>query len=65
MTNEEIIRKLNRLWHESVMMVAEEIEKLNADGCDGCAFESVEEWEMPCAKCKRNNKDYWRAKRDK
>lgn len=30
------------------------------DGCVGCAFESVEEWEMPCAKCKRNSKDYWR-----
>lgn len=29
-------------------------------GCDGCAFEYVEEWEMPCAKCKRNCKDYYR-----
>lgn len=34
----------------------------NADGCIGCAFESYEEWEMPCRKCKRNCKDYWRAK---
>ena len=31
-----------------------------ADGCQGCAFKSVEEWEMPCRKCKRNCKDYWR-----
>lgn len=31
-----------------------------ADGCQGCAFESAEEWEMPCRKCKRNCKDYWR-----
>ena len=31
-----------------------------ADGCVGCAFASVEEWEMPCAKCRRNAKDYWR-----
>lgn len=37
--------------------------KENADGCAGCAFEDVEEWEMPCRKCKRNNKDYWRRKR--
>ena len=36
--------------------------KENADGCKGCAFETVNEWEMPCAKCKRNSKDYWRAK---
>ena len=38
--------------------------KENADGCKGCAFESVNEWELPCAKCKRNSKDYWRAKMD-
>lgn len=31
-----------------------------ADGCSGCAFEHVEEWEMPCMNCKRNCKDYWR-----
>ena len=31
-----------------------------ADGCSGCVFESVDEWEMPCRKCKRNSKDYWR-----
>lgn len=33
---------------------------LSADGCVGCAFSGVEEWDMPCAKCKRNSKDYWR-----
>ena len=33
-------------------------------GCIGCAFENVEEWEMPCAKCKRSCKDYWRAKKN-
>lgn len=37
-------------------------EQINADGCYGCAFENVEPWEMPCAKCARNSKDYWRAK---
>ena len=31
-----------------------------ADGCSGCAFYDKEEWEMPCRKCKRNCKDYWR-----
>ena len=36
--------------------------KENADGCSGCAFEDVEEWEMPCRKCSRNCKDYYRAK---
>lgn len=36
--------------------------KQEADGCSGCAFYDKEEWEMPCVKCKRNCKDYWRAK---
>ena len=36
-----------------------------ADGCCGCAFEDVAEWEMPCQKCKRNCKDFWRARHDR
>lgn len=31
-----------------------------ADDCQGCAFYEKEEWEMPCRKCRRNCKDYWR-----
>lgn len=34
--------------------------KENADRCVGCAFTECEPWELPCAKCKRNAKDYWR-----
>lgn len=37
--------------------------KEDADGCVGCAFEDVESWQPPCTMCKRNSKDYWRAKR--
>lgn len=37
--------------------------KENADGCRGCAFEDVESWQPPCTMCKRNCKDYWRAKK--
>lgn len=29
-------------------------------GCEGCAYESTEEWEMPCAKCRRACNDYYR-----
>ena len=36
--------------------------KENADGCVGCAFDNIYPWELPCAHCKRNAKDYWRAK---
>lgn len=36
--------------------------KANADGCNGCAYEQIEEWNLPCSKCARNCKDYWRAK---
>lgn len=41
-----------------------DIEIAEADGCDGCAFENVNEWELPCCKCKRGCKDYWRRKVD-
>ena len=37
--------------------------KEDADGCVGCAFEDVESWLPPCTMCKRNCKDYWRAKK--
>ena len=36
--------------------------KEDNDGCTSCAFEDVNSWEMPCDRCKRNSKDYWRAK---
>lgn len=36
--------------------------KENADGCVGCEYEDVKSWEMPCDRCKRNSKDYWRVK---
>ena len=36
-----------------------------ADGCKGCEFEDHNEWEMPCRKCTRNLKDFWRAKFEK
>lgn len=37
--------------------------KEDADGCKWCAFEDVESWQPPCTMCKRNHKDYWRAKK--
>ena len=30
-----------------------------ADGCSGCAYESAEEWMLPCCECKRNCIDFW------
>ncbi len=36
------------------------IEQCKADGCSGCAYMSVEEWELPCRQCARNCRDYWR-----
>lgn len=53
----------NDIWErdcEALKYAVETIRKTSADGCSGCAFENVEEWEMPCMKCKRNCKDYWR-----
>lgn len=46
----------------AIQALEKQMKKENADGCAGCAFEDVEEWEMPCTKCSRNCKDYYRAK---
>ena len=35
-----------------------------ADGCCGCKYEDTEEWLLPCMVCKRNCKDFWRAKNE-
>lgn len=43
---------------QKILELIEEKEK--AGGCAGCAFCDRDEWDMPCAKCKRNVKDYWR-----
>ena len=65
--------------HEKCLMCAEEHRQLaewlkelkqlreqeNSYGCCGCAFEDVEEWEMPCSKCKRGCNDYWRPKKER
>lgn len=49
-------------FNMAINALEKQIKKENADGCVGCAFEDVEELEMPCKKCKRACKDYWRAK---
>lgn len=35
-------------------------EQNGADGCRHCAYAGFDEWQMPCSKCKRNAKDYWK-----
>lgn len=48
---------------ESLREIADDLEKIEINeqnGCEGCAYITTQEWEMPCAKCKRNCKDYWR-----
>lgn len=75
-TNSEIISAINRLKcgntaHSckaeyiqiAIECMEEMLDKKNADGCDGCAHVDVREWELPCAKCSRCNKDYYRFKR--
>jgi len=51
-----------RVYVEELASVLHEVEVARTDGCEGCAFMTCEEWEMPCMKCKRACKDYWRAK---
>ena len=48
---------------DDLMLVLQNIlDRLESDGCVDCAFDDVNGWEMPCAKCRRNCKDYWRPK---
>lgn len=48
---------------EEIMRIVKALEiQARADGCQGCAFLDKEDWEMPCAECRRCCKDYWRAK---
>ena len=46
---------------KAIDMAIKELERQEADGCEGCTYTAKKEWEMPCAKCKRGCKDYWRA----
>lgn len=52
---------INEALEKADGLLAEAEKKEDADGCQGCAFTDTEEWEMPCVKCKRACKDYWRA----
>ena len=46
--------------HTAFSIAIAELSYYEHDGCCGCAFEGVEEWEMPCVKCKNACKDYYR-----
>ena len=37
------------------------LRRLEADGCDGCKFEKLESWEMPCSDCKNTHVSHWRG----
>lgn len=45
---------------ELIKIVQRIVSRTEADGCVGCAYIKLEEWEQPCNKCRRAAKDYWR-----
>lgn len=49
---------MNRV--DFIEVLKDVLERVEADGCEGCAFIDRDEWENPCVKCRRNCKDYWR-----
>lgn len=51
---------INEALQKADGLLAKAEKKEEADGCQGCAYIDVEEWEMPCRKCQRACKDYWR-----
>lgn len=40
------------------------IKQQQADGCTGCKYLHLEDWDMPCRECKRSHKDYYRYDKD-
>ena len=53
------------LWDSTLRAVGEAVNAIrreDADGCTDCKFETKEEWEPPCDRCRRSCKDYWREK---
>ena len=67
MSNEEAIRIITEdaLYNPAVAAKCIEVlaradEREKAGGCVGCAYYERDEWDMPCAKCRRNCVDYWR-----
>ena len=51
-----------RQLEELNAMVQAWIDRQDVEGCGGCVFQDVREWEMPCLHCKRIAKDYWTGK---
>ncbi len=52
------------IWQKDIEALSNAIKFLErqlADGCEGCTYTAKQDWEMPCVKCKRGCKDYWRA----
>lgn len=64
-TYEEVSKLCDEAYKEGLSdgkRLAERARQEAADDlCNGCAFFNNNEWEMPCAKCKRGCKDFWRA----
>lgn len=55
------LQRMEIQMEELIRIIQAWIDRQEADGCEGCEFIKTEMWEMPCKKCKRNHKDYWRA----
>jgi uncharacterized paraquat-inducible protein A len=62
----EVMNKAEKgLWDNTLRAMDEAVNAIrreDADSCTDCKFETKEEWEPPCDRCKRNCKDYWREK---
>ena len=55
---ENLDKKLDELTN----LVRAWIDAQKADACMGCVYLGQEDWKMPCAKCSRACKDYWKWK---
>lgn len=54
---------LSEALEMAVEALTEKAERCKADGCNGCAYYGRDLWEMPCAKCSKNCKNFWRKGR--
>lgn len=62
----ELTEEEKREYEEAMWVMLEALRDCAAReqkvGCEDCAYLETEEWNMPCYRCIRSCKDYWREK---
>lgn len=55
----EEVTQITTDWR--IVAVKNWVDSEEEKACSGCIHYNKEEWELPCVRCSRGNKDYWKA----